>query len=190
MGLAGGMAASIEEIRRSVSECTRCGLCKSRRNPVAGSGGDGARAILIGEAPGRSEDIRGEPFVGAAGKKLAAALEHAGIGRGLVYITNVVKCRPPANRIPQDDEIAACRKYLDMEIEAIRPKIICVMGNTACGTLLGGGGITRRRGSIVVRDGRRYLLTVHPAAAIYRPSLLDTLKEDMTTLAGIIGDAR
>ncbi len=181
---------SIRQIRNAVSSCTDCQLCVHRTNPVAGKGSPGADIILVGEAPGRNEDRLGEPFVGEAGKKLSIALQHANISRGSVYITNVVKCRPPGNRMPTPEEIGTCRQYLDFEIRLIRPKIVCIMGNTAYGSLLGGGNITKDRGKIIQRDGRRYFLTIHPAAAIYRPSLLDALKEDMVKLASVVGDAR
>ena len=179
--------ASLEQMAGEVLRCTDCGLCRSRNMAVAGKGSYRSPIVFVGEAPGRSEDIRGEPFVGEAGRRLSAALQHAGISRESVYITNVVKCRPPGNRMPTDDEMDACRKYLDFEISAIRPKIICIMGNAAYGSLLGGGNITRDRGRIIRRSGRSYFLTVHPAATIYRPGLTDGFREDMAKLARIAG---
>ena len=140
------------------------------------------KLVFIGEAPGRSEDKKGEPFVGAAGKKLSIALEHAGIARDDVYITNVVKCRPPKNRVPLEKEEKACEGFLKSEISSIQPKIICVMGNTAFHSLLGGGNITKNRGKVIKKDGLTYFVTVHPAATIYNQTLLDVLKEDMKTL--------
>ena len=133
------------------------------------------------------EDIRGEPFVGAAGRKLSSALSHAGISRDSVYITNVVKCRPPNNRFPSQNEIDSCRTHLESEIRIIKPKIVCIMGNAAYGSLLGGASITKMRGRTVEKAGQQYFLTIHPAAAIYRPELEDILKKDMAKLARIAG---
>ncbi len=176
----------LEKIRRRVSICTKCDLCKSRTNAVPGKGYYKSELIFIGEAPGRSEDKQGEPFVGVAGKKLSIALEYAGISRDKVYITNVVKCRPPKNRIPKESEKKACEHYLKTEISLIKPKIICVMGNTAYHSLLGGNNITKDHGKIIERDGNRYFLTIHPAATIYNQLLLQTLKKDMKTLVKIL----
>lgn len=179
---------TIWQVRDAVRECTDCHLCRYRTKAVAGRGEAAARAILIGEAPGRNEDSSGEPFVGEAGRRLSIALKYAEIDEGMVYITNVVKCRPPGNRVPTPEEISTCKKYLDAEIAVIRPRVICVMGNTAYGTLLGGKDITRHHGKVIRRGGQVYLLTIHPASTIYRPRLMDMLKEDMTTLAAIIGE--
>jgi len=162
-----------------------CELCEGRTNAVAGKGSHESKIMFVGEAPGQTEDIMGEPFVGAAGRKLSNALSHAGISRDSVYITNVVKCRPPNNRFPAQKEIDACRIYLESEIRIIKPKIVCVMGNAAYGSLLGGTNITKMRGKIVERAGQQYFLTIHPAAAIYRPELESVLKKDMVELAHI-----
>lgn len=176
---------SILAMRKEIESCTKCDLCEGRTNPVPGSGSADADIMLVGEAPGRSEDLRGVPFVGAAGKKLDEALEHAGLNRDSVYITNVVKCRPPDNRVPTDSERAECRAYLELEIKAIKPKIICIMGNTAYGSLLGGRNIMKERGKTIKQDGRDYFLTIHPAAAIYNQKLVKTLKSDLALLARI-----
>ena len=181
-------AKSLDGIREKVVSCTKCELCHDRTNSVPGKGAKDSKIIFIGEAPGRSEDKKGEPFVGAAGKKLSIALEYAGISRDSIYITNVVKCRPPNNRVPTQVEQDACSEYLRAEIALIKPKVICIMGNTAFNSLLGGNNITKNRGKIVIRDGMRYFLTVHPAAAIYNQELLEVLKEDMKKLVKIISD--
>ena len=136
----------------------------------------------MGEAPGRNEDIHGEPFVGAAGKRLDMILEDTGIQRKDVYITNIVKCRPPNNRVPSKEEEEACIDFINQEIEIINPKIICVMGNTAYGTLLDGKEITKNHGKIVEKDGRKFFVTFHPAATIYNQKLIDELKEDFKKL--------
>lgn len=176
------MFNSIEEIKNQVITCTNCDLCKTRKNSVPGKGNHKAEIIFIGEAPGRSEDDLGEPFVGAAGKKLTSALENAGILRESVYITNVVKCRPPNNRVPTITEKESCRKYLQSEIDIIKPKVICIMGNTAYQSILGGNNITKEHGKFVRKDGNLYFLTIHPAAVIYNQKLLESLENDMKKL--------
>ncbi|MCI0561232.1 MAG: uracil-DNA glycosylase, partial [Nitrososphaera sp.] len=147
--------------------CPLCKLARTRNNAVPGEGQLSAKIMFIGEAPGRSEDEKGRPFVGAAGKILDELLKKAGIERPQVFITNVVKCRPPGNRVPEDDEVAACKPYLDRQVALIRPRVICVLGRTAYSSLLGGSSITANRGKIVERSGQKYFLTIHPAAAIY-----------------------
>ncbi len=173
----------LEKIRNQVISCTKCELCKSRTNAVPGKGNPNAKVIFVGEAPGRTEDLRGEPFVGAAGKKLTDMLEKNGIPRESVYITNVVKCRPPNNRVPTESERQSCREYLEKEIQLINPKIICIMGNTACNSILGQGEITKNRGKIIKKDGKTFFLTLHPAATIYNQELIPLMEKDMAALA-------
>lgn len=177
---------NVSEIRDMVVECTKCDLCKTRTNAVPGKGNPNAKIVFIGEAPGRTEDIRGEPFVGAAGKKLADALAKNGLGRDSVYITNVVKCRPPNNRVPSESERQACREYLDAELESIKPEIICILGNTASNSVLGQGEITKNRGKILEQNGKKYFLTFHPAAIIYNQELAAIFEQDIATLANMI----
>jgi len=138
--------------------------------------------IFVGEAPGRNEDKKGEPFVGIAGKKLSAALEEAGVSREEVYITNIVKCRPPNNRVPNKIERETCQDYIKQEISIIKPKIICVLGNTAFNSMLGGSEITKFRGKVVRKDNQLYFLTVHPAATIYNQELVTVLNNDIKKL--------
>ena len=177
---------SIGSIAEEVSACTRCGLCMGRRNAVPGMGGTESRILIVGEAPGRREDEEGRPFVGRAGEILSDLLHGAGISRESVYITNVVKCRPPGNRVPTISERDACSIHLAAEIEVVRPRIICIMGATAFRSLLDGNEIGRHRGTILKRDGIDYMVMYHPAAAIYNRRLLPTMKKDMERLAGII----
>lgn len=177
---------SLEKVADEVRGCPLCKLARTRKNAVPGEGQLSAKIMFIGEAPGRSEDEKGRPFVGAAGKILDDLLQKAGIDRSQVYITNVVKCRPPSNRVPEDDEVAACRPYLERQIELIHPRVICVLGRTAYASLLGGGSITANRGKIVEKGGQRYFLTIHPAAAIYRKSLVSTLESDLKKLAAAV----
>ena len=180
----------LETIKQNVIECTKCELCKTRTNSVPGKGNFQSDVIFVGEAPGRNEDKNGEPFVGAAGKKLSTALEGAGVSREEVYITNVVKCRPPNNRVPNTTERDTCKEYLKKEISIIKPKIICVLGNTAFNSVLGGSEITKFRGKLVRKDNQLYFLTIHPAATIYNQELISTLNEDIIKLFELIRELK
>ena len=182
--------SQLETIKQNVIKCTKCDLCKTRTNSVPGKGNFSADVIFIGEAPGRNEDRSGEPFVGAAGKKLEVALEGAGITRDTVYITNVVKCRPPSNRVPSTTERDTCKEYLKEEISIIKPKIICILGNTAFNSLLGGSEITKYRGNVVRKENQLYFLTIHPAAIIYNQKLIDVLNGDIIKLFDLIKEIK
>ncbi|MDX1596992.1 MAG: uracil-DNA glycosylase [Nitrosopumilaceae archaeon] len=176
---------SITEIQKQVTKCTKCDLCTTRTNAVPGKGNFNADVIFVGEAPGRNEDKKGEPFVGAAGKKLDWALENAGVSRDSIYITNVVKCRPPNNRVPSEHEKDMCKNYLEREISIIEPKIICIMGNTAFGSILGGSDITKNRGKVIRKNSMNYFLTIHPAAVIYNQKFESILKSDIAKVLDI-----
>ncbi|MDH3677718.1 MAG: uracil-DNA glycosylase [Nitrosopumilus sp.] len=184
------MDSYLENIRQDVINCTNCDLCKTRTNSVPGKGNFHSDVIFVGEAPGRNEDLRGEPFVGVAGKKLSLALENIGISRNEVYITNTVKCRPPNNRVPTKIEKETCREYLQKEIEIIKPKIICILGNTAFGSILGGTEITKFRGKVAKKNNQLYFITIHPAATIYNQELIEVLKEDIKKLFGLIRELK
>ena len=177
------MSELLKSVKDKVVSCTRCNLSKTRTNAVPGIGGENSEVIFVGEAPGRNEDLQGKPFVGTAGQILTEALEYAGFSRDKVYITNVVKCRPPNNRQPVTEERDACREYLSDEIKIIKPKIICILGNTAYSSLLDGNSITRNRGKIVKNGDQLYFITVHPAAIIYNPQLRKIIKDDFVLLA-------
>lgn len=181
---------SLETIKQNVINCTKCELCKTRTNSVPGKGSFQSNVIFVGEAPGRNEDREGKPFVGAAGKKLSAALEEAGVSREEVYITNIVKCRPPNNRVPNTDERNTCQDYIRQEISIIKPKIICILGNTAFNSMLGGSEITKFRGKVVRKDSQLYFLTVHPAATIYNQELITVLNNDIKRLFDIIKELK
>ena len=182
--------SQLEIVKQNVIKCTKCDLCKTRTNSVPGKGSFQSDVIFVGEAPGRNEDKNGEPFVGAAGKRLSAALEGTGISREEVYITNVVKCRPPNNRVPHTNERDTCKEYLKKEISIIKPKIICVLGNTAFNSVLGGSEITKFRGKLVRKDNQLYFLTIHPAATIYNQELISTLNEDIVKLFNLIRELK
>lgn len=177
---------SLEKIATDVSGCPLCKLARIRKNAVPGEGQISAKIMFIGEAPGRSEDEKGKPFVGAAGRILDNLLKKAGIERSQVFITNIVKCRPPNNRVPEEDELIACRPYLDRQIALIKPKVICILGRTAYSSILGGSSITASRGKIIERSGQKYFSTFHPAAVIYNKSLRSTLEADLKRLAAEI----
>jgi DNA polymerase len=184
------MGSNLETVRQNVIECTKCDLCKTRKNSVPGKGNFNSDVIFVGEAPGRNEDLKGEPFVGVAGKKLSEALEKAGISRDEVYITNTVKCRPPNNRVPSKLEKETCQEYIQKEIEIIKPKIICVLGNTAFGSILGGTEITKFRGKVGRKNDQLYFITIHPAATIYNQKLIEVLKEDIKKLFELIRELK
>jgi uracil-DNA glycosylase len=179
---------SLEKIAADVRGCPLCRLAQTRKNAVPGEGQISAKIMFIGEAPGRSEDEKGRPFVGAAGRILDELLKKVGIERSQVFITNLVKCRPPNNRVPNEDELTACRPYLDRQIALIKPKVICILGRTAYSSLLGGRSITENRGKIVERTGQKYFLTFHPAAVIYNKGLLSALETDLKKLAAEINN--
>ena len=143
------MEKKLQKIKKQVTRCTKCELSKTRNNSVPGKGDFKSDVIFVGEAPGKNEDMNGEPFIGIAGKKLTIALENAGKTRDEVYITNIVKCRPPKNRVPTITERDTCKNYLRKEIEIIKPKIICILGNTAFNSLLNGKEIIKFRGKVV-----------------------------------------
>ena len=184
------MKQKLEIIKQNVIECTKCEISKTRTNSVPGKGNFHSNVIFVGEAPGKNEDKNGEPFIGIAGKKLSIALEGAGISREEVYITNIVKCRPPKNRVPTTIERETCQEYLKQEIAIIKPKIICVLGNTAFNSLLGGSEIIKFRGKLVQKDKQLYFLTIHPAATIYNQKLITVLKKDMVKLFNLITELK
>ncbi|MGV7226396.1 MAG: uracil-DNA glycosylase [Nitrosopumilus sp.] len=184
------MSKKLESIKQQVIECKKCELSKTRTNSVPGKGNFHSDVIFVGEAPGKNEDKHGEPFIGVAGKKLTNALEGAGISREQVYITNIVKCRPPENRVPTTIERSTCQEYLKQEISIIKPKIICVLGNTAYNSLLGGSEITKFRGKVVQKNNQLYFLTIHPAATIYNQELIKVLKADIIKLFDLITELK
>ena len=184
------MNQKLEKLKLDVIKCKKCDLCKTRTNSVPGKGNFKSDVIFVGEAPGKNEDKNGEPFIGVAGKKLSNALEEANISREDVYITNVVKCRPPNNRVPNTDERNTCQQYLKDEIKIIKPKMICVLGNTAFNSVLGGSEITKFRGKVIKKEGQLYFITIHPAATIYNQKLISVLKDDIKKLFELIRELK
>lgn len=179
----------LAEIREEVSTCKACSLCEGRTNVVFGEGNPHARVMIVGEAPGKNEDLQGKPFVGAAGKFLDELLEVAGLKREDVFIANVLKCRPPSNRNPKPEEIEACATFLRQQTQTISPDVIVTLGNFATQFILRTGvGITHLRGT-VQRAGRFLVLPVfHPAAAIYDRSKRDVLLSDFERVGSLVRD--
>ena len=176
------MEKKIEQIKQEVIKCIKCELSETRTNSVPGKGNFKSDVIFVGEAPGKNEDEKGEPFIGIAGKKLSSALENAGVSRDDIYITNIVKCRPPSNRVPKTNERETCQEYLKQEISIIKPKLICILGNTVFNSILGGSEIMKYRGKIAQKNEQLYFITIHPAATIYNQKLVDVFKEDIKKL--------
>ena len=176
------MIKKIEQIKQEVIKCTKCELSETRTNSVPGKGNFKSDVIFVGEAPGKNEDEKGEPFIGIAGKKLSDALENAGISRDDIYITNIVKCRPPSNRVPKTNERETCQEYLKQEISIIKPKLICILGNTVFNSILGGSEIMKYRGKVAQKNKQLYFISIHPAATIYNQKLVDVFKEDIKKL--------
>lgn len=156
-----------EELEQSIKGCNRCKLYKTRQNIVFGTGNKNARVMFIGEGPGADEDRQGEPFVGRAGKLMNLAFETLGIDRNEVYIANVIKCRPPSNRNPENDETIACLNYLRNQVILVKPEIIVLLGSVALKNILGQEyGITASRGKWFEKKGIKYMPTWHPAALL------------------------
>ena len=156
-----------EELEEVVKQCRKCRLCENRKNVVFGVGNREADIMFIGEGPGADEDAQGEPFVGKAGKLMNMAFDMLGIKREEVYIANIVKCRPPNNRNPQDDEAENCLDYLRNQVILVKPKIIVLLGSVALKSILGKEyGITASRGKWLERKGILYMPTWHPAALL------------------------
>ena len=164
-------AATLAEIATLVAACTKCRLCEGRTNTVPGEGAHHARLVVVGEGPGKTEDETGRPFVGKAGELLTKILAAIGLAREQVYICNVVKCRPPENRTPQYDEIAACVPYLYRQIELLAPSVILAMGNTAAQTILNTKqSLGALRSKIHRFRGIPVIVTYHPAALLRNPN--------------------
>lgn len=156
-----------EDLEKSIINCKKCKLCTNRTNIVFGTGNKNADVMFIGEGPGADEDRQGEPFVGKAGQLMNKAFQGLSISREKVYIANVVKCRPPQNRVPEQDEAAACLDYLRNQVILVKPKIIVLLGSTALKNILGNEyGITQSRGKWVEKKGILYMPTWHPAALL------------------------
>ena len=166
--------------RSEVLDCRKCGLCGTRTQVVFGTGPISTPLMFVGEAPGEDEDRKGEPFVGRAGQLLTSTLKKFGVERSQVYIANILKCRPPGNRTPAPDEMAACMPWLQRQIAVIRPKLICGLGNIAVQTLLvTKTGITKLRGRVTQAQGVPFFPTFHPAYILRNMSDLPLFEQDI-----------
>jgi uracil-DNA glycosylase family 4 len=179
---------SLPRIREDIGDCTRCRLHKGRTKIVFGIGNPKAELVFVGEGPGHDEDIQGEPFVGRAGKLLTQMIEAMSLRRSDVYICNVVKCRPPENRLPEKDEIATCSPFLLRQLTAIQPKVICCLGACAAQTMLGTNqGISRFRGEWFDFRGSRLIATYHPAYLLRNPNAKGEVWKDLQKVMGVLG---
>ena len=182
----------LDEFAQSLRNCQRCKLAKLGRSQVVfGVGNPNASVMFVGEAPGFYEDKQGEPFVGAAGKLLNELLQSAGLSRSEIYIANVIKCRPPNNRDPEPDEVETCKPFLLQQIEMIKPKLVCSLGNWATHTLLDKKvGITKVRGRAFPLEKFVLFPLLHPAAALHQGNLREPLIEDFKKLKDYLVQAK
>jgi len=177
---------TLAEIAEDIRHCQKCELSHSRKNAVPGTGPANAEIMLIGEGPGFHENEQGLPFVGASGKFLTQLLNDGGIPRDTVFITNVVKCRPPGNRDPQEQELNACGAFLDKQIESINPLIIITLGRFSMARYFENARISKIPGQAVWRDGRLIVPMYHPAAALHQPKLRSVIMQDFAQLQDLI----
>jgi len=178
-----GLPQTLEQVREELGDCQRCRLSKTRTEIVFGEGNERAPLVFVGEGPGYEEDLQGKPFVGKAGQLLTRIIAAMGMKRSEVYITNVVKCRPPRNRVPSRDEIAFCYPYLARQLRIIRPRIICALGTAAAQTLLNtDAGITALRGTLHDWEGIPVMPTFHPAFLLRNPERKRETWEDMKAI--------
>lgn len=194
--------SSLRELHSKVMVCTLCPLSLNRHLAVPGEGPADARIMLIGEGPGRQEDLEGRPFVGRAGKFLDECLQSIGLKREAVFITNIVKCRPTEksgnwvkDRKPRVEEIAACAPYLDRQIELLKPEIICTLGDTAKSQIFQRFGIEedtigRLHGKLFSAGGAKIVPLYHPAAALYDNALRETIMSDFRSLRGFLSQSK
>jgi uracil-DNA glycosylase family 4 len=175
-------AEPFQDLNQQVSTCTLCDLSKTRNRAVPGEGDHHAEVMFIGEGPGSNEDQQGRPFVGRAGQFLNQLIDLIELRRPDVYITNVVKCRPPDNRDPLPFELAACLPYLQRQIELIEPRVIVTLGRYSLGTFFPGDLISRVHGTVRVKDNRHFFPMYHPAAALHQERYKQTIIDDMKKL--------
>ncbi len=185
----GSREDALQAVAREVAVCTCCPLYRTRTHPVVGEGSPRASLVFVGEAPGREEDLQGRPFVGKAGKLLTKMIEAMGLRREDVYICNVLKDRPPGNRVPEPEEMAACLPYLARQLAIIQPKVICVLGATAAKALLGPHvAITKIRGSVLDYRGMRLVPTFHPAYLLRNPPAKKFVWQDLKKIMRLLAE--
>lgn len=172
----------LEELHDVIRQCTLCPLHETRTNAVPGEGPVTSRVMLVGEAPGAREDESGRPFVGKSGDLLTSMLQEIGLSRDEVFITSILKSRPPRNRTPTQAEIRACRPYLEQQIEIINPEVIVLLGGVAISSLIGPWKVSEAHGRFYETNNRTYFMTYHPAAALRFPKIKTAMKEDLKIL--------
>ncbi len=182
--------AQLAAIAREIAACKKCALCHSRSKTVPGVGPADARIMFIGEAPGYHEDQQGLPFVGRSGQYLTHLLGTVGLRREDVFIANVVKCRPPENRDPLPDELAACQDYLDRQIAVINPAVIITLGRFSMARYFPGARITQIHGQGRRKDGRLYYPMYHPAAALRNPAMQPEMEADFKRVMALLNTAQ
>jgi len=181
--------SALGELYQEIALCQQCEIAKYRTKVVPGEGAEDADIMFIGEAPGWHEDQQGRPFVGPAGKYLDELLASIGLGRGQVYIANVIKCRPQVNRDPLPAEIQNCRKWLERQIEIICPKMIVTLGRYSMAMFFPGKSISKIHGTAQKRDNVVYYAMYHPAAALHQQSLRRVIEEDMLKIPSLLTQA-
>ena len=172
----------IEELHETIRKCTLCPLHETRTNAVPGEGPVSSRVMFVGEAPGAREDESGRPFVGRSGELLISMIQEIGLSRNTVFITSILKSRPPKNRTPTQAEISACRPYLEQQMEIINPKIVVLLGGVAISSLIGPWKVAEAHGKFYETEERTYFITYHPAAALRFPKVKAAMKEDFQIL--------
>jgi DNA polymerase len=180
--------SELEALHERIRACQACKLGAGRTNAVPGDGPEQAAIVFIGEGPGFHEDKQGIPFVGAAGQFLEELLASINLKREEVFITNVVKCRPPANRDPEPDEIRACQEYLDRQLELISPQMVITLGRFSMARYFPNSKISKIHGQPKKMDGVIYYPMYHPAAALHQPSLRSTVQEDMKRIPRLLAE--
>jgi DNA polymerase len=175
----------LEKLNREIRNCKKCPLWKKRKNAVPGEGPADAKIILLGQAPGREEDLKGVPFVGRAGRFLNQLLKIAGINRKDIFITSPLKCFPPGNRKPKKEEIKACLPWLKKQIEIINPQKFILLGEVAFSVFFLGEKLNKSRGRWIKKEGKFYFPTYHPAAGLRFPKIKKILEKDFKKLKNI-----
>lgn len=178
--------SALTELYKEIALCKKCEIAKARTRAVPGEGAENAEIMFIGEAPGWHEDQQGRPFVGPAGKFLDELLASIKLKREQVYITNVIKTRPPNNRDPLPEEIANCRHFLNKQLELIHPRMIVTLGRYSMAMFFPGKTISKIHGTAQKRDGVLYFAMYHPAAALHQQSLRQTIKDDMLKIPALL----
>ena len=189
-GLTRNKMSALSELCDEIVRCQLCGIARSRTRAVPGEGPEDAEIMFVGEAPGWHEDQQGRPFVGPAGKYLEQLLASIGLTRQQVYITNVIKTRPPENRDPLPAEIQNCRRWLERQIEIIRPRMIVTLGRYSMAMFFPGKSISKIHGTAQKRDGIIYFAMYHPAAALHQQSLRQVIEADMLKIPALLAETR